>query len=85
RFHHQLGINLLTKSIWFQEAGERDEWHPRTSRAQLALDKCLEVAVPWADLQTVPDWQVRLIAVLSAEERFSSCLSEDNLIAIGMP
>jgi len=42
---------LLTQSIQFQEAGENHQWHPRVSRAQVALDKCLEVAVPWADLQ----------------------------------
>jgi len=40
-FHHQLEINLLTQSIQFQEAGENHQWHPRVSRAQVALDKCL--------------------------------------------
>ncbi|MEZ2319830.1 MAG: glycoside hydrolase [Microcoleus sp.] len=85
RFHHQLGINLLTKSIRFQEAGERDEWHPHISRAQVGLDKCLEVAIPWADLQIMPDWSLRLIAVLSEGERYCSCLPFDSLIAIGMP
>ena len=85
RFHHQLEINLLTKSIAFHEAGEGDEWQPRLSRAQVGLDKCLEVAVPWADLQIMPDWQVRLIAVLSEGERYSTCMPEEALIAIGMP
>lgn len=85
RFHHQLGINLLTKSVWFQEAGERDEWHSHISRAQVGLDKCLEVAVPWADLHIMPDWSLRLIAVLSDGERFCDCLAADALIAMGMP
>lgn len=85
RFHHQLEINLLTKSIGFHEAGEGDEWQPRLTRAQVGLDKCLEIAVPWADLQIMPDWQVRLIAVLSEGERYSTCMPEDALIAIGMP
>ncbi len=85
RFHHQLEINLLTKSIWFQEAGEGDEWVPRISRAQVGLDKCLEVAVPWADLQIMPDWQMRLIAVLSEGDGYSSYMPEDTLIPIGMP
>jgi len=31
------------------------------SRAQVALDKCLEVAVPWADLQIPPDYPLRMI------------------------
>jgi hypothetical protein len=51
----------------------------------VGLDKCLEIAVPWADLQIMPDWQVRLIAVLSEGERYSICMPEDALIAIGMP
>jgi len=85
RYHHQLEINLLTKSIWFQEAEEGDRWQPRISRAQVGVDKCLEVAVPWADLQIMPDWQVRLIAVLSDGSRYSSCMPEDALIPIGMP
>jgi hypothetical protein len=33
----------------------------------------------------MPDWQVRLIAVLSEGERYSTCMPEDALIAIGMP
>jgi hypothetical protein len=41
--------------------------------------------VPWADLQIMPDWQVRLIAVLSEGDCYSSCMPEDALIEIGMP
>ncbi|MEK0182540.1 hypothetical protein WME41_24900, partial [Microcoleus anatoxicus PTRS3] len=79
------GFRLGAKSIRFQEARERDEWHPRISRAQVGLDKCLEVAIPWADLQIMPDWSLRLIAVLSEGERYCSCLPFDASIAIGMP
>lgn len=84
-FHHRLEINLLTQSIQFQEAGENHQWHPRVSRAQVALDKCLEVAVPWADLQVPPDYPLRLILVLSDEGRFSSYLPENALIPIEVP
>lgn len=84
-FHHQLSINLITKSIWFQEAGEHHQWQPRASRTAIGLDKCLELAVPWADLNITPDWSLRLILVLSEEERFCSWLPENGLIPIGVP
>jgi hypothetical protein len=51
----------------------------------VALDKCLEVAVPWADLQMQPDWSLRLIVLLSDGERFYECVPENGLIALGMP
>ena len=84
-FHHHLEINLLTQSIHFQEAGENHQWHPRISRAQVALDKCLEVAVPWADLQIPPDSPLRLILVMADSGRFSSYLPENALIPINVP
>ncbi len=84
-FHHQLEINLLTQSVQFQEAGEHLEWHPRFSRAQVAIDRCLEVAVPWADLQMPPDCPLQLILVLSDEGDFKSYLPENALIPIEVP
>lgn len=84
-FHHQLGINLQTHSVWLQEAGENFQWHPRVTRAQMGLNKCLEVAVPWADLQVPPDYPLRLILVLADNGRFSSYLPENSLIPIEVP
>jgi alpha-amylase/alpha-mannosidase (GH57 family) len=85
-FHHHLGVNLATRSIWFQEAGDHFQWSSLPSRAQMAFDSCLEVAIPWADLQHVePDWSVRLVAVLADEGRFSSYLPENALIPVDVP
>ena len=84
-FHHQLEINLQTQSIQFQEAGDNHQWYPRVSRAQVALDKCLEVAVPWADLQMPPDSPLRMILVLADSGSFSSYLPENALIPIEVP
>ncbi|ABA22645.1 Glycoside hydrolase, family 57 [Trichormus variabilis ATCC 29413] len=84
-FHHHLEINLLTQSIQFREAAENYQWHPRFSRAQVALENCLEVAIPWADLQVPPDYPLRLILVLADEGRFSKYLPEDTLIPIEVP
>ena len=84
-FHHHLEINLLTESIQFQEAGDNHKWHPRFSRAQVARDRCLEIAVPWADLQMPPDYPLRLILVLSDRGSFSNYLPENALIPIEVP
>jgi alpha-amylase/alpha-mannosidase (GH57 family) len=85
-FHHHLGVNLLSESLWFQEAGEHAQWHDHPSRAQVAFNSCLELAVPWADLQAVePDWSLRLIIVLAEEGRYSSYLPENTLIPVDVP
>ncbi len=84
-FHHQLVINLPTQSFWFQEAVENYQWHPKVSRAQVAIDQCLELAVPWADLQIEPDSQLRLVLVLADNGIFKTHLSENHLVALQAP
>ncbi len=84
-FHHHLGINLLTHSYWFEEAVDNYQWHSRPCRAQIAVDKCLEIAIPWADLPAEPDWCLHLMLALADEGRFDSYLPEDNLISISTP
>jgi len=84
-FHHQLEINLLTQTVHFQEAGDNYQWHPRFSRAQIGLDRCLEVAIPWADLQIPPDYPLRMTLVLADEGRFKGYLPENALIPIDVP
>jgi hypothetical protein len=87
RFHHHLGVNLLTESVWLQEAqeGEHSGWHPRASRAEVALAQCLELAVPWADLRLEPDSSLHLIAVLADRGEFRSYVPEDGLLMLQVP
>ncbi len=84
-FHHHLGINLQTASTWFEEAGEHLLWHPRASRAQAAFEQCLEVAVPWADLQISPDYPIRLILVFADNGIYRSYVPENALVPITVP
>jgi alpha-amylase/alpha-mannosidase (GH57 family) len=84
-FHHHLAINLLTQTIWFQEAGENQRWHSRATRAEVGLDSCLELAVPWADLQAQPDWSLQLVLVFSDSGRYRSYLPDNTLVAIAVP
>jgi alpha-amylase/alpha-mannosidase (GH57 family) len=84
-FHHRLEINLLNRSVRLQEAREDYRWESRPTQAQVGLDQCLEVAVPWSDLQVQPDWFLHLIAVLAQENQFSDYLPENVLIPIQAP
>ncbi|MCT7971590.1 glycoside hydrolase [Laspinema olomoucense] len=84
-FHHHLGINLVSQSVSFQQARDHHQWHPRKGRAQVALNKCLEIAIPWADLPTDPDWTIHLMLVLSNGGQFQDGVTEDHLIPLQMP
>ncbi|QZZ22277.1 glycoside hydrolase [Leptothermofonsia sichuanensis E412] len=84
-YHHHLGVNLMTGTLWFQEAGESWRWHSRASRAQVGMNTCLELAVPWADLQIEPDWVLQLVLVLSDGGRYCSYLPENTFISMGAP
>ncbi|MBD3880929.1 glycoside hydrolase [Phormidium tenue FACHB-886] len=85
-FHQHLGIHLQSQSTWLQSAGEHYQWHSRQSRVQIAFNTCLEIAVPWADLQFVqPDWSLQLVVMFSDEGRYVSYLPEDSLILVDVP
>jgi alpha-amylase/alpha-mannosidase (GH57 family) len=84
-FHHHLGVNLLTQTVWFQEAETDLRWHSRSTRAQVGLDSCLELAVPWADLQIPPDSALSLVLVMSDGGRYRSYLPENALVPIAVP
>jgi alpha-amylase/alpha-mannosidase (GH57 family) len=84
-FHHHLEVNLLSQSVQFRAAGDDHLWYPRATRAQVALGSCLEIAVPWADLQVPPDYPLRLILVSSDDGCFSGYVPENGLIPIDVP
>jgi alpha-amylase/alpha-mannosidase (GH57 family) len=85
-FHHHLGVNLITQSTWFQEAGEHYQWHSHPSRAKAAVDSCLEVAVPWADLHAVePDWSLQLVLILAEDGCYRNYLPENTLVPLQVP
>ncbi|HEY9645812.1 MAG TPA: glycoside hydrolase [Chroococcidiopsis sp.] len=85
-FHHHLGIDLTTKAIWFQEAGDFHQWFSHPTRAQVGLNSCLEIAIPWADLQSVgPDWSLQVVVVSAENGRFVSHVPENAMIPLSVP
>jgi len=84
-FHHHLGVDLVSQSTWLEEAWEFGEWHPRESQAAAALDRCLELAVPWSNLHLEPDTPLQLAVVLSENGKFREYLPENNLVGLQVP
>ncbi len=85
RFHHRLQINLLEMSCWFQEAIDYDQWEHRPSAARVAWDKCLEIAVPWEDLNIEPDYALQMMMFFADHGRYRSYLPENEMISLQMP
>ena len=84
-FHHHLGVNLQTGTLWYQEAGEHHQWHGRIHRVQAAIGDCMELSIPWADMGVAPDWSLRIVAVLAEHGQYQGCIPENALISIEVP
>jgi alpha-amylase/alpha-mannosidase (GH57 family) len=84
-FHHHLGINLLTESVWLEEAQEHWAWHSRATHAEVAFNQCLELAVPWTDLHQEPDASLHLVAVLAEHGEFRDYVPDNQLIVLKIP
>jgi alpha-amylase/alpha-mannosidase (GH57 family) len=84
-YRHHLGVNLATRSLWLEEVRDDFVWHPKVTRADVAIDRCIEIAVPWADLQIEPDASLHLIAVLADRGEFRSFIPEKGLVTIQVP
>ncbi len=84
-FHHHLGINLITDSVMLGEAIENHQWHIRACRAEAAFDRCLEIAVPWADLHIQPDYTLDILAVFCDRGEFQSFVPENKFIRLQAP
>ncbi|MEL6440120.1 MAG: glycoside hydrolase [Cyanobacteria bacterium J06621_8] len=84
-FHHHLGINLITDSVWLQEAQHYGQWQMRACRAEAVFQQCLEVAVPWADLHIEPDYNLEILAIFADHGEFRSFIPEDRFISLQVP
>ena len=84
-FHHHLGINLITESVWLEEAQEHCQWHIHACRAEAVFDQCLEIAGPWADLHIEPDYPLEILAIFADHGEFRSYAPEDKFITLQSP
>lgn len=85
-FHHHLRINLLNSSIGLAEAVGDNTWESRVTKAVVAFHRCLEIGVPWSDLQVQPGYPLELIIVILARDgHFHSYFPEKGLISLQVP
>jgi alpha-amylase/alpha-mannosidase (GH57 family) len=84
-FHHHLGINLLTESLWLEEADANHQWHIRACRADAIYQQCLEISVPWADLHIEPDYPLHILALFAEQGEFRSYVPENGFVALNAP
>jgi alpha-amylase/alpha-mannosidase (GH57 family) len=85
-FHHHVGINLQTQSAWFQEAIDHYQWQSHPTRVQVGFNRCLELAIPWADLHLIePDWALHMVLIMADEGRYSGYLPEKSLVSMNVP
>lgn len=84
-YRHHLKVHLLYQSVRFLEAVEYSLWQPRLSYAQVAVDECIELAIPWGDLEVGSDWMVSLTVVLARNGQFQNYLPEEQLLTLRVP
>lgn len=84
-YHHHLGIDIPSQSIWLEKAGDNYSWQSLHTNSSYAVDQCLELAVPWKDIHVQPDYQLELLLVLANSGQFHSYLPDNNLIKLVVP
>ncbi|TVQ44763.1 MAG: glycoside hydrolase [Gloeocapsa sp. DLM2.Bin57] len=84
-YHHHLGIDLQSQSLWLEEAGNSFSWNPRFTRSYLVVDHCLELAVPWSDIHVQPDYNLELVMILANQGHFQGYLPENQLVKLVVP
>jgi alpha-amylase/alpha-mannosidase (GH57 family) len=85
RFHHRLQVNLQNMNCWLQEAMDYNRWEDRRTTAKAVWQNCLEIAVPWEDLDIEPDYALEMMMVFSDHGRFRSYAPENTMLVLQMP
>ena len=84
-FHHHLGINLINQSVWLQQAQAHRMWQSCSCNAEVSLDECLEIAIPWQDLNIEPNYTLEILAIFANQGEYHSYLPENKFIRLQSP
>lgn len=85
RYRHHLGVNLTDTTCWLAVAADHNQWQPQPTQVRLALNQCLEMALPWQDLGVTPGWTARLLLVFAQTGQFRFHLPEQELLEVTIP
>jgi len=84
-FHHHLAIDLAQAHIVLKQAIAGQDWQNLVTNATMALDQCLEVALPWYDLRIEPQSSAKLVVLLSRDRIYQITLPEYTIIPVDVP
>ena len=84
-FRHHLKVDLNNQLVTLEQAIAGFRWQEMTTQAQMGLDQCLELSVPWGDLTVNPGHAARLVVLLSIDGLFQVSLPEYTTIPIDVP
>jgi alpha-amylase/alpha-mannosidase (GH57 family) len=85
RFRHQLEINLAQSRLCLREAAEFGSWVERPSAARCAAQQCIELAVPWEDLQVGSGSLPHCLLVLVRDGRYEGSYPQGETFAVQIP
>lgn len=75
--------HIVRTQLW--AAGEYHTWHEVPSRLQTALDICLEIAVPWADLSIEPGQEMQFLVLAVEGSRLQEVVPPKGTIGLKVP
>jgi alpha-amylase/alpha-mannosidase (GH57 family) len=84
-YRHSLQIDLTNLSTQLCQAGELFTWESIPHQVQLALDRCLEIAIPWHDLAIQPGQDAAFAVLTAAGDIFQEALPDRSTIAVRVP
>jgi alpha-amylase/alpha-mannosidase (GH57 family) len=92
-FRHSLRVTLDNSThlhprilnTQFLEAGEYHSWREIPSHSQVAIDVCLEIAIPWSDLAVQPGQDTQFLVITSDGEAFLEAIPPKATIAVRVP
>ncbi|MBC8123136.1 MAG: glycoside hydrolase [Gemmatimonadaceae bacterium] len=85
QFRHQLDLDLQSFQCKLREAGEDGDWCDRGTSTRAALQQCLEIAIPWVDLETPTGDQPQCVIVLAREGRFEGAIPTGGTLEVRVP
>ncbi|UFP93928.1 glycoside hydrolase family 57 protein [Gloeobacter morelensis] len=85
QFRHGLELHLQHRHCQLKAAGEYDRWHDVPTSTRFAVQECLELAVPWEDLEMSSGIQPQFIVVLARDGRFEAAIPEGETLEVQVP
>ncbi len=84
-YRHQLVVDLDQLQSTFLEAAEYLGWQAVPNKVQFAVDRCLEMAIPWQDLQIQPGQDTDFVVLTCKADQFVEAVPPQQVLAVKVP